>query len=100
MSGLHADTAAIDLNGRDTVANAEYLANELASLRNNVEGLGTIWRGLSSNEFAKSFETQEKNLQDFRQLLDDLGVAISKSASILNRTEEENAARGKNLFNV
>lgn len=100
MSGLHADTGAIDLNGRETVANAEYLANELTSLRHNVEGLETIWNGLSANEFSKSFESQEQNLQAFRQLLSDLGEAISKSAAILNRTEEENADRGRNLFNI
>ena len=100
MSGLHADTAAIDLNGRDTVANSEYLQNEIASLRNNVEGLGTIWTGISSDEFRKSFEAQEQNLKEFRQLLNDLGEAISHSARILNTAEEENAARGKNLFNV
>jgi len=98
MSGLHADTAAIDLNGRDTVKNAEYLSNELTSLRHNVEGLGTIWRGLSANEFGKSFEGQEQNLQAFRQLLSDLGEAISKSASILNNTEEDNASLGRSLF--
>ena len=100
MSGLHADTAAIDLNGRETVANAEYLNNEIVSLRNNVEGLETIWNGISANEFGHSFEEQEKNLQAFRQLLNDLGEAISKSANILNQTEEENAERGKNLFNI
>ena len=100
MHGLHADTAAIDLNGRETVANAEYLVNEKANLRNNVEGLGTIWTGLSSNEFRKSFEEQEKNLEAFCQLLNDLGEAISKSAAILNQTEEENADRGRSLFNI
>ena len=39
MSGLHADTAGMNTNGKDTVANAEYFSNELSSLRNNVEGL-------------------------------------------------------------
>ena len=32
MPGLHADTAAMNTNGRDTVANAEYLEQELSSL--------------------------------------------------------------------
>ncbi len=100
MNGLHADTAAMDANGRATVANSEYLDMEITSLRHNVEGLGTIWRGLSSNEFSKSFEEEEKNLQAFRQLLNDLGEAISKSAAILNRTEEDNADLGRNLFRV
>ena len=67
MSGLHADTAAMNTNGKETVANAEYFSNELSSLRNNVEGLMTIWRGLSANEFSKSYEEQAHNLQLFQQ---------------------------------
>ncbi len=98
MSGLHADTGAMNLNGKETVTNAEYFQNELASLRNNIEGLMTIWRGLSANEFNKSYEQQAQNLQAFQQLLNELGEGISKSAQILNTTEEENAAAGANLF--
>ncbi len=98
MSGLHADTSAMNTNGKDTVANAEYFSNELASLRNNISGLMTIWRGLSANEFNKSYEEQDQNLQAFQQLLNELGESISKGAEILNRTEEENASAGANLF--
>ena len=98
MSGLHADTSAMNNNGKDTVVNAEYFANELSSLRNNIDGLMAIWRGLSANEFNKSYEEQAQNLQAFQQLLNELGEGISKSAEILNRTEEENAAAGSNLF--
>ena len=98
MSGLHADTSAMNTNGKETVANAEYFSNELGSLRNNVDGLMTIWRGISASEFSKSYEEQAQNLQAFQQLLNELGEGISKSASILNRTEEENAAAGSNLF--
>ena len=98
MSGLHADTSAMNMNGKDTVANAEFFSNELSSLRGNVDGLMTIWRGLSANEFNKSYEEQAQNLQAFQQLLNELGEGISKSAEILNRTEEENASAGTNLF--
>ena len=98
MSGLHADTAAMNTNGKDTVANAEYFSNELSSLRNNVEGLMSIWRGLSATEFNNSYQEQAQNLQAFQQLLNELGESISKSAQILNTTEEENAAAGANLF--
>ncbi len=98
MSGLHADTGAMNINGKDTVANAEYFGNERASLRNNIEGLMGLWRGLSANEFNKSYEAQDHNLEAFQQLLNDLGVAISKSANILNDTEEDNANAGANLF--
>ena len=98
MSGLHADTAAMNMNGKDTVANAEYFSNELASLRNNIDGLMTIWRGLSATEFNNSYEAQAQNLQAFQQLLNDLGESISAGANILNQTEEDNANAGSHLF--
>ena len=98
MSGLHADTAAMNTNGKDTVANAEYFSNELSSLHNNVDGLMSIWRGISATEFNNSYQEQAQNLQAFQQLLNELGESISKSAQILNTTEEENAAAGANLF--
>lgn len=98
MSGLHANTAAMNMNGKDTVANAEYFSNELVSLRNNIEGLMTIWRGLSASEFNNSYEVQAQNLQAFQQLLNDLGESIMQGASILNQTEEDNANAGSRLF--
>lgn len=98
MSGLHADTGAMNLRGKETVNNSEYFLNEIGSLRNNVEGLMTIWRGLSANEFNKSFEEQAKNFQAFQTLLNDLGEGVSAAANILNRTEQENADSGAHLF--
>ena len=58
----------------------------------------SIWRGLSANEFNKSYEVQAQNLNAFQQLLNDLGEAISRGANILNRTEEDNANAGAHLF--
>ena len=58
----------------------------------------TIWRGISATEFNNSYQEQAQNLQAFQQLLNELGESISKSAQILNTTEEENAAAGANLF--
>lgn len=98
MTGLSVNTGAMDANGKQTVANAEEFANELANLRNNIDGLMTIWRGLSANEFNKSYEVQAQNLNAFQQLLNELGEAISKGANILNRTEEDNASAGAHLF--
>lgn len=98
MSGLSVNTGAMDANGKQTVANAEEFANELVNLRNNIDGLMTIWRGLSANEFNKSYEVQAQNLNAFQQLLNELGEAISKGANILNRTEEDNASAGAHLF--
>ena len=97
MSGLHANTGAMDTNGRDTVANAEYFDNELRSLSRNVEGLMTIWIGISADSFNKSFEAQRQNMQAFQVLLNDLGESISSAARILNETEEENASAGARL---
>lgn len=96
--GLQVNTGAMNANGKDTVANSEYFQEELASLRNNIDGLMTIWRGLSANEFNKSYQEQANNLDAFRQLLNDLGESISKGANILNKTEEENASAGAHLF--
>lgn len=98
MSGLHADTGAMSANGKETVANAELFSNELHSLRNNVESLMGIWRGLSANEFNKSYQEQAQNLNSFQQLLYELGERITEGANILNRTEEENASAGARLF--
>ena len=98
MSGLHVDAGAMNANGKDTVTNAEYFSNELHSLRSNIEGLMTIWRGLSANEFNNSYQEQAQNLEAFRQLLNDLGESISQGATILNDTEEDNASAGSHLF--
>ena len=98
MSGLQANTGAMNNNGQETVANAEYYQTELASLRRNIEGLMTIWKGLSANEFNKSYTEQDENFTKFAILLNDLGEGISKGAGILNRTEEENASAGAHLF--
>ena len=97
-TGLQARTGQMDQNGRGTVANSEYLQNELNNLRNNIESLMVIWKGLSANEYNKSYEAQAKNLSDFQILLNDLGDSISKGANILNRTEEDNASAGAHLF--
>lgn len=98
MSGLQANTGGMHSNGQSTIANAEYLQNELASLRNNIDNLMNIWRGLSASEFNNSYLEQAQNFDAFRQLLNDLGEGISGGANILNRTEEENASAGAHLF--
>ena len=98
MSGLHVDAGAMNANGKDTVTNSEYFANELHSLRSNIEGLMTLWRGISANEFNNSYQEQAQNLEAFRQLLNDLGESISQGAGILNKTEEDNASAGGHLF--
>lgn len=97
-NGLHVSTEAMNKDGKDTVTNSDSFDEELKSLAANVEGLRNIWHGLSSDNFNKSYEDQAKNLQQFRELLNDLGEAIQAGAGILNRTEEENASAGAHLF--
>ena len=55
MSGLQANTGAMNANGQATVASSEYLQNELSSLRANVDSLLSIWKGLSATEFNNSY---------------------------------------------
>lgn len=98
MSGLHANTGGMDVDGTNTVANAELFATELGSLQSNISGLLTIWHGPAAAEFNKAYEDQNHNLQAFQQLLSELGGAISSGAGILNDTEEENAARASGLY--
>lgn len=98
MSGLQVNTGAMNTNGRDTVASAENLAQELSSLKNNVENLMTIWKGISANEFNNSYEQQNENFKAFQELLNELGEKISVAAGNLNQTEEDNARAGSNLF--
>ena len=97
-NGLHANTSAMNTNGKETVASADEFSAELASLRSNVENLLGMWHGISANNFSNSYEEQASNLQAFQQLLNELGESISKGAEILNRTEEDNAAAGQHLF--
>lgn len=98
MSGLSVNTGAMDANGKQTVANAEEFANELASLRSNIDGLMSIWRGSSAIKFNESYEAQAQNLNAFQELLNQLGEAISRGANILDKTEEDNASAGAHLF--
>jgi WXG100 family type VII secretion target len=98
MSGLKVAAGAMDLNGRQTVNYAENLASELSSLKNNVDNLMAIWKGISANEFNGSYEEQNENFRAFQELLNELGETISVAASDLNQTEENNAAAGRSLF--
>ena len=97
-NGLHVSTEEMNRNGKDTVTSAESFQDELLSLRANVDGLRAIWHGIASDNFNKSYEEQANNLNQFQQLLNELGEAIQFGAGVLNRTEEDNANAGAHLF--
>ena len=98
MQGLHVNAGKMNANGKDTVANSEYFRSELNNLGKNIEGLMTIWRGLSATEFNNSYLEQAENFEAFAQLLNDLGEGISQGAQILDNTENDNADAGRHLF--
>ena len=98
MSGIQANTAAMNQNGQQTIANAESFQNELASLRNNVDSLMSIWKGVSATDFNQSFQEQANNLDEFGRLILELGESISRGASILSKAEEDNLSAGSHMF--
>ena len=98
MSGVYANTGSMDNNGREVVHNSQALFDELENFDGNVKSLLLIWRGISANEFEKSYDAQKVNLMAFQQLLGDMGESIQRSANILNSNEEDNAKKGANLF--
>ena len=90
-AGLEVSTSAMNTRGEETVNAAFELMTEINSLASNVEELMGIWSGPSATAFNNSFEQEKNNLSRFKDLLDELGVNISKGAAILNKTEEANA---------
>ena len=97
-NGLFANTVDMNKNGTDTVEHAGNFLTELNSLRTQVEELMAIWKGQSATEFYTSYDALANKLENFQQILDDLGIAIGEGATILRNTEEENAHEGANLF--
>lgn len=98
MSGLHADTGGMNANGRGTIANAEAYANELRSLKGNVENLMSIWTGPAAQKFNESYAAQAENFDAFQALLNELGEKIVEASNKLNEVEEDNASAAGNLF--
>lgn len=90
-AGLEVSTSAMNTRGEETVNAAFDLMTKINSLSSHVEELMTIWSGPSATAFNKSFEQEKNDLSRFKDLLDELGVNISKGANILNKTEEANA---------
>ena len=99
VDGLHASTEDINAHGSSTITNAGYFEKEIGVLGNNVESLRAIWKGPASDAFYGVYEDMKNELTDFKEVLEELGQNVQKAASIINEGEEENTARGRNLFN-
>lgn len=98
MSGLQADTGGMNANGESTIQNAETFANELTSLKGNMESLMAIWSGPSASKFNDAYLEQAENFDDFQQLLNELGEKIVEASNKLNMAEEENTSAVGNIF--
>ena len=96
--GLHVDFVEMDHQGNKTIASAEDLNTQITSLKNNMQELMNIWNGNAATQFQGAVEGQVTNLNQFKDLLNELGEKIVEGAKDFNATDEENAARANNLF--
>lgn len=99
MSGLTVSPADMDARGRATVQSGNDFENELNSLRSNMDTLKTIWRGDAAAAFDGSYQEIASELNGFKERIVTLGENISTGATIMDRTEQDNVAMGKNLIN-
>ncbi len=97
-NGLFVSPEDMNEQGRQTVEQAVQLSNEIKNLQNTKMSLLDIWKGTAANSFGESVDRQISNLNAFRDLINELGEAISSGAQNLSETEEENAQTGKGLF--
>ena len=97
-NGLFVSPADMDEQGRQTREQAVQLSDEISKLVGTKESLLDMWKGTAATSFGSSVDSQVNNLNAFRDLIHDLGEAISSGAQGLSDTEEANAQAGKGLF--
>ena len=98
MSGLHVDPAQMESHGKQTMNNAVELDNQIKSLTSNKDSLMGIWRGDAATSFDEAVQSQVKNLDAFKELINELGQRIMNGAGTFHTTEEDNASAAKNLY--
>ena len=99
MSGIHVDPAQMEVLGRKTMSSAVDLDGQIKSLTGNKDSLMGIWRGDAAKSFDEAVQLQLKNLDAFKELINELGTKISKGASTFHTNEEDNSNAAKNLYN-
>ena len=57
-----------------------------------------IWTGDAAQNFNRSYENQNKNFNDFKNLINDVGTAIVSASGVLDETEQQNASSGAKMF--
>lgn len=96
-NGLHAATAGIK-GASDTILNrASDYGSDRTLLANAVSQLMGVWHGDAAGAFNDSFVEVNKTLQDFEELLGDLGGAVGVAGGIIEDAEIENKDSARKL---
>jgi len=98
MNGIHVDPAQMDALGKKTINSSADLDSQIKSLTSNKDSLIAIWTGNSSTAFDRAVQMQIKNLNAFKDLINELGQKITTGANTFYTNEEENANDAKNLY--
>lgn len=96
--GLHVDPAQMETLGNRTMNSASDLDGQIKSLTGNKDSLMSIWRGDASAAFDQSVQAQLKNLDAFKELINELGTRITKGAGTFHTNEEENKKAANDLY--
>lgn len=97
-NGLYADPSVIDQKGRSTMNLAVDLKSEIDSLTANKDNLMSIWKGQAANAFESATANQLTNLENFKDLLNEMGEKIVQGANTFSTNEEENTNMAANLY--
>ncbi|MBQ6405195.1 MAG: WXG100 family type VII secretion target [Bacilli bacterium] len=89
-NGLHAAASGIMEASTTIISRVADYASDRAQLASAVTELTAIWRGEASEAFKNSFDAVNKTLDDFGNLLGDLGGAVAKVSSTFEEAELEN----------
>ncbi len=97
-NGIHVDPAEMETHGKSTLNLAEELKSQIDDLTKNESELQTIWKGDAANTFDEAVESQLKNLNEFKLLIEEMGNKIVGGASTFNTNEENNVTEAKKMF--
>ena len=97
-NGLKVDPAAMNSLGKETVEQSVNLKNQIDSLTSNENNLMGIWRGDAANTFDETVTAQMKNLEAFKNLIEELGQKINTGANTFDENEQENVSDAKKLL--
>ena len=98
-NGIHVDPSEMEQRGRSTLNLAEELKAQTDSLSNNKENLMSIWNGDAATQFDTAVQTQVKNLESFKAVIELMGNKIIDGSHTFYENEQENADEAKKILN-